>query len=117
MPKKRYRWDDLLDMQEEDCPSGVVAFLIDAPMTAKDVSLPKALCLSVLLELDTGTTPECLTASQVLWEPDADTLPDNILEPVAETTPEVFSASQSLLEPEADKLKIELHELKVILSI
>jgi len=74
------------------------------------------LCLSVLLESDAGTTPECLTASQVLWEPGADSLPDNILEPIAETTPEVPFASHSLLQSEANKLKNELHDLTNILS-
>ena len=104
VPKKRYHWDDILEKPENDCPLGVVTFLVDAPLAVKDVSLPKTVCL-VLLEPGAGTTPEVLLASQVLLDPDA------------ETTPEVLLASQTLLEPDArtiacNRLTIELEELK-----
>ena len=42
----------------EKCrPIGVVTFLVDAPLTAKDVSLPITLCLSDLLEQSAAKTP------------------------------------------------------------
>ena len=75
-PRVRLDWNDLCDecddtseKLEKDCPSGVVTFLADAPLTVKDISVPKTLCLSVLLQLDTETTPDVSIASQVLLEP------------------------------------------------
>ena len=41
--------EDMLESLENDCPPGVVTFLVDAPLAAKDISLPKTFCLSVLL--------------------------------------------------------------------
>ena len=55
-PRVHLHWDDFLLEEEDDWhigkDVGVVAFLVDAPLTAKDVSLPNFLCLSVLLVPD-----------------------------------------------------------------
>ena len=64
-PRIRLDWNelcdesgDLLETLESDCPPGVVTFAVDTPLVAKDISLPKAFCLSALLEPDAGTTLE-----------------------------------------------------------
>ena len=41
-----------------------MAFLVDAPMTAKDISLPTILCLSILLEQNATKTPSVSTESK-----------------------------------------------------
>ena len=82
-PRVRLNWnelceecDDRLELLENDCPSGVVTFLVDAPLAVKDISLPKTFCLSVLLEPDAETSPEVSIASQALLEPDAGRSPE-----------------------------------------
>ena len=65
--------EDMLETLENDCPPGVVTFFVDAPLAAKDISLPKARCLSVLLE------PEEETIIGTLLEPDARTIACNRL--------------------------------------
>ena len=57
VPRIRSRWIALCD-EEENCLDivekarlpGVVPFLVDAPLPAKNISLPSPLCLSLLLE-------------------------------------------------------------------
>ena len=68
VPRTRAKWMDLcgeeekgLDSLEKARPPGVVSFLVDAPMTAKDISLPTTLCLSILLEQNATKTPRVST--------------------------------------------------------
>ena len=49
--------DELLEKLENVCPACVETFLVDAPLTVKDISRPKIICLSVLLELKAESTP------------------------------------------------------------
>ena len=48
---------------EKARPTGEVSFFVDAPMTAKDISLPTILCLSFLLEQNATKTPSVSTES------------------------------------------------------
>ena len=57
VPRVRSRWVDLCEEEdklmgklENVRPTGVESFLVNAPLTVKDISLPKTLCLSSLLE-------------------------------------------------------------------
>ena len=52
----------------------VVTFFVDAPLALKDISMPKTICLSLLLKLDLETTPDDL-------EPEAVLEPEALLEP------------------------------------
>ena len=52
------------DSLEKARPPGVVSFLVDAPMTAKDISLPTTLCLSILVEQNATKTPSVSTDSK-----------------------------------------------------
>ena len=64
VPLARSKWSDLCE-EEENCldilqtvrPPGVVSVLVDAPMPAKDISLPTILCLSILVEPNAAETP------------------------------------------------------------
>ena len=113
-PRVRLDWnalcdEDPLEKLAKDCSSGVVTFLADAPVAVKDTSLPRTLCLSVLLKPDTETTPDVSIASRVLLEPEA------FLEPEAKTI------ALSRLKTELDdaglnRLKTESEELKVIIA-
>ena len=42
--------EDILETLEKDCPLGGVTDFVDAPVSAKDVSLPKVCCLTVSLD-------------------------------------------------------------------
>ena len=49
--------DEILGTLEKFRPGGVVTFLVDAPSTAKDISLPQPFSLSTLLEPSAATMP------------------------------------------------------------
>ena len=63
-PRVRLHWDDLLLDEEDDWHIGkdaVVAeplALVDAPLSDKDVSLPRSLCLDVLCATNVPSTPQ-----------------------------------------------------------
>ena len=61
--------DELLEKLENVCPSCVETFLLDAPLTVKDISRPKIICLSVLLELKAETTPGVSNTDVILELP------------------------------------------------
>ena len=63
----------MLETLENDCPPGVVTIFVDAPLATKDISLPKTICLSVLLE------PEAERIIGTLLEPGARTIACNRL--------------------------------------
>ena len=65
--------EDVLQTLENDCPPGVVTLFVDAPLAAKDISLPKTFCLSVFLE------PQAETIIGILLEADARTIACNRL--------------------------------------
>ena len=72
VPHFRSKWVDLcddeeknLDTLEKDRPLGVVTYLVDAPLPAKDISLPITLCLSFLLEPSSATTPSVSTDDDI----------------------------------------------------
>ena len=48
--------EDILEILEKDLPPGAVTCFVDAPLLAKDISLPKALCITLLLEPKAGCT-------------------------------------------------------------
>jgi len=53
IPKRLLNWCDMSDdFLETSCPLGDVWFLLDAPVSAKEFSQPKALCLFDLVEPD-----------------------------------------------------------------
>ena len=77
--------EDILETLEKDCPPGAVTYFVDAPLAAKDISLPKAFCLTLLLE------PKAETIFGSLLEPPSTRVyADCALEGIAETTPEVL---------------------------
>ena len=52
-PKRSVNWCDMSDdILETSCPLGEVCLLLDAPVSAKDFSQPKVLCLFELVEPD-----------------------------------------------------------------
>ena len=64
VPHVRSKWVDLCDEEEKNLdslekvrPQEVVNFLVDAPMPAKDISIPRTIFLSMLLEPSAATTP------------------------------------------------------------
>ena len=102
-PRVRVHWDDLLEEvldsssfgdaveEENDLPMGSwsdTQYFVDAPFTAKDVSLPKTLCLDLLWA---AVVPETSFAPPASFETDARTVA-------------------------MDVLKIELEELKGVLA-
>ena len=89
--RKRRDWNDICDESE-----GAVTYFVDAPLVAKDVTLPQALRLTLLL------VPEADISTGILLEPPSTN---------GETTPEVFSA------PQPNKLQKQLHDLELTLAI
>ena len=71
VPLTRSKWIDLcdeeengLDSQQKARPPGVVPFLVDAPMPAKDISLPTTLYLSILVEAIAAEAPSVTPESK-----------------------------------------------------
>jgi len=63
-PRVRSRWVDLCEEEDELMdtlvfvrPTGLETYLVDAPLTVKDISWPKTICLSVLLDSEAEKTP------------------------------------------------------------
>ena len=119
VPRTRAKWIDLYDEDENGHdslekarPPGVVSFLVDAPMTAKDISLPTTLCLSILVEQNATKTPSVSTESKIILDQPSTNGEMIILEQPStngDTIPEVFSASST------DKLQV-LHDLKLTIA-
>ena len=95
----------------EGLPAGCCDYFVDAPLAAKDISLPRAICLTLLLLESKAKT----IFGSLLEPPSTRVYADCALEGIAETTPEVLFASQSSLNTEVDQLKSELHDLEVTL--
>ena len=107
LAKKRYHWDNCLVEQENDCPSGVVSFLVDAPLSAKDVSLPKILCLSVLLEPDL-LDPVAVSSPVAISDTETSTVEKDV--------PETFSLPSSVYEERNAALLSELRDVKILVA-
>ena len=103
--------EGILETLEKDCPPGAVTYLVDAPLVAKDISLPKVLCLTLLLESEAD-----IIAGILLEPPSTNGYADCVMEEKSKTTPEVFFASQPIQPKGEDKLQSQLHDLKVTLS-
>ena len=93
-----------METLEKVRPAGVVTFLVNVPLAVKDISLPKTICLSILLEPTAVTTPGLSNNDFIIG--DILDLPSTN----GEKNPEVFSASST------DKLQV-LHDMKVTLEI
>ena len=112
-PRNRH-WDDFWEEEDEDlhigkadCQAGFVAFLVDAPLTAKDISLPKRLCLSALLEPD-------LLDSVAVSSPIASC--DTETRTVEKDVLETFSLSSSVYEERNVALLSELGDVKRLVA-